>query len=291
MSEDTPAPTPEPPPEALPVDPGPVPEPTPEPEPTAEPTPEPGPAPEPVLERKPRRRGRTTLLIAAAAVLGVLAGAGTGYKIQQDRPETPLPPLAQPKLVQPAGAAPASAPLTAADDHLVKVDGDLRKLLVERPKGAKEPEYPIGSDGWSVLADFADSFKSPDHMFVEMAGNGFRRSAVTAWEGDNHTVTEVRLIQFRDDTRAFAVEMLRDQQEYMPDADYAANEGTAIPGDLDGRVWVYSEPETKEGYEPVYTARGLARRGNIVMEVQIYSIKPISTATILDVSKRQLERL
>ncbi|MCZ4120866.1 hypothetical protein [Streptomyces sp. H39-S7] len=263
MSEDTPAPAPEPPPEPLPVAP----------------------------ERKPRRRGRTTLLIAVAAVLGVLAGAGTGYRIQQDRPETPLPPLAQPQLVQPAGAAAPAAPLTAADDHLVKTDGDLRKLLVERPKGAKQSEIAEGVDGWASLAEYASGYDEPGDMFQEMSTNQFRRAAVTSWDSENHTHTDLRLLQFRDQSTSFADALFQGQERYMPQDKYAGNGGTAIPNDTDGRVWVYSEPETKEGYEPLYRARGLARRGDIVMDVWIFSSSPISTATILDVSKRQLERL
>lgn len=272
MSEDTPAPAPEPPPE-----------------PPLAPPAEPELSPQP--ERKPRRRGRTTLLIAVAAVLGVLAGAGTGYKIQQDRPETPLPPLAQPKLIQPPGAAAPAAPLTAADDHLVKTDGDLRKLLLERPAGAKDSDLAEGEDGWMSLAEYASDFEEPDHVFRDMSTNDFRRAAVARWSSGSHTETALHLLQFRDETHAYAVEMLEDQQEYMPLDKYAGNAGTAIPGDSDGHVWVYSKPETKEGYEPVYVARGLARRGDIVMEVWVLSSEPISTATILDVSKRQLERL
>ncbi|MEV8534780.1 hypothetical protein [Streptomyces sp. NPDC051211] len=59
---------------------------------------------------QPRRRrtGRTVALIAAAAVLGVLAGTVTGYAVQLDRAPTPLPPLAQQHL-------PAPKPV-AADD-------------------------------------------------------------------------------------------------------------------------------------------------------------------------------
>ncbi|NEA56687.1 hypothetical protein G3I60_21740 [Streptomyces sp. SID13666] len=272
MSEDTPAPAPEPPPE-----------------PHAEAEPEPQSEPQP--ERKPRRRGRTTLLIAVAAVLGVLAGAGTGYKIQQDRPETPLPPLAQPKLVQPAGAAAPAAPLTAAEDHLVKTDGDLRKLLLERPKGAVDPGFPVSDDRWLLLADYADRFDDPSRMFRDLSTHAFRRAAVTAWGGDHHTSFEIQLVQFRDERTTFAVELLQGQQGYMKEDKYAGNEGTAIPGDVDGRVWVFSKPVTKEGYEPRYRARGLARRGDIFMQVWIHSSDPISTATVLDVSKRQLERL
>lgn len=274
MSEDTPAPAPEPPPEP-PAAPAPV-EPA---EPEARP------------QRKPRRRGRTTLLIATAAVLGVLAGAGTGYRIQQERPETPLPPLAQPKLIQPAGAAAPTAPLTAADDHLVKVDGDLRKLLVERPKGTKEPETGEGWDGWVSIADYAADFHEPDEMFQNLSSNEFRRAAGISWSSAKDTRTDVLLLQFRDEQVTYADDLFQGQGPYMRQDKYAGNDGVAIPGDADGRVWVYSRPMTKKGYEPVYSARGLARRGDIYVDIWIYSSSPIRTATILDVSKRQLERL
>lgn len=63
----------------------------------------------PLPSYKPRRRGRTTLLIASAAVLGVLAGGGLGYRVQQNREPTPLPPLIGPMLAQPKGVGPEPA--------------------------------------------------------------------------------------------------------------------------------------------------------------------------------------
>ncbi|MFF7214454.1 hypothetical protein ACFZAU_28610 [Streptomyces sp. NPDC008238] len=244
--------------------------------------------------RPPRRRGRTTLLIACAAVLGVLAGAGTGYQIQYDRPETPLPPLAQHKLVQPKGAAPAAKPLTAAEDTLVTSDADLRKLLLKRPKGAKDLDGRTGNDHWMSLYEYADSFDQPDHMFSELNSNDFRRAAVSVWRTGGYattTTTEVRLIQFRDESGTYTDDMLDGQQSYMAEKKYAGNTGSAIPGAFDGRVWVYSKPWTKAGYLPLYTARALARKGTVMMDIWVNSERPIKKSTMMSLAERQWERL
>ncbi|MFD1273178.1 hypothetical protein ACFQ51_19770 [Streptomyces kaempferi] len=42
----------------------------------------------------------------------------------------------------------------------MKTDGDLRKLLLKRPKGAREAEW-IGSDGWMDIGEYAESFTKP----------------------------------------------------------------------------------------------------------------------------------
>ncbi|WP_431950815.1 hypothetical protein [Actinacidiphila sp. bgisy167] len=244
--------------------------------------------------RPPRRRGRTTLLIACAAVLGVLAGAGAGYKIQYDRPETPLPPLAQPKLVQPKGAAPSAKPLTAAEDTLVTSDGDLRKLLLKRPKGAKDLDGDIGRDHWYSLYDYASTFEEPGGMFAMLNGNDFRRAAVSAWRTGGYATsvtTEVHLIQFRDETHPYTADMLEGQQEYMGGKKYAGNKGTAVPGTFDGRAWVYSKPWTEPGYLPQYAARALARKGTVMMDIWVQSARPIKKSTIMSLAERQWERL
>ncbi|MGW3246926.1 hypothetical protein [Streptomyces sp. NPDC001070] len=244
--------------------------------------------------RPPRRRGRTTLLIAAAAVLGVLAGAGAGYKIQYDRPETPLPPLAQPKLVQPKGAAPAAKPLTAAEDTLVRSEGDLRKLLLKKPKGAKDLDGSYGNEHWLSLYEYADSYTEPDSMFTDLNTNDFRRAAISIWRTGGYattTTTEVHLVQFRDEANTYTAEMLDGQQGYMHEKKFAGNKGTAIPGTFDGRAWVYSKPYTKPGYLPLYTARALARKGTVMMDIWVHSDRPIKKSTVVSLAERQWERL
>lgn len=239
---------------------------------------------------KPRRRGRTALLISCAAVLGVLAGAGAGYQIQYERPDTELPPLAQSGLVQPKGPAPAAKPPSADEDHLVKSDGDLRKLLLPKPESAKDADFSVGEDGWASPLEFSETFSKPDTMFTLLLRHDFRREAVRSWGDAQQTATEIRLLQFRDETDSFAVNMLHDQESYMSGDDYAGDEGTRITDTLEGRTWVYAV-EPQEGYVFLHAARALARRGNIVMDIWMYSTKPIKSSTVTALAERQLERL
>ncbi|MFD3455904.1 hypothetical protein ACFWVC_27465 [Streptomyces sp. NPDC058691] len=249
------------------------------------------PVPEaPPAARPPRRRGRTTLLILAAAVLGVAAGAGTGYKIQYDRPETPLPPLAQPKLVQPKGAAPKAEPLTVAQDALVKFDGDLRKLLLKKPKGAKDWRVPPGVDGWMAPAEFAETYDDAKYGFGDLLSDGFRRAATAAWEtGD--TSVEIRLVQYRDLEFTAAESNVTRQIAYARGKNEADDEGRPIPGSVDGRAFVYSKPIREAGYVPYYKSAAVARRANIEMLIWVTSPRPIPESTIMSLAERQLERL
>jgi hypothetical protein len=254
------------------------------------------PAPEPLgpPPRPPRRRGRTSLIIAVAAVLGVLAGAGAGYQIQYLRPDTPLPSLAQSEPKQPKGTAPSATPLSASQDTLVTYDSDLRKLLLKKPKGATDVTDTYASDGWMDLYDYAETFKDEKYMFSELNRNAFRRLASVMWTTGSYATyqsTEIRLIQFRDESKTFAADHLEDQMDYMPDSDFAGNNGSAIPGSVDGKAWVYSKPKIKAGYLPYYQARVLARQGNIVLDIWVSSSKSISMKSIQSLAKRQLERL
>ncbi|MFF6806222.1 hypothetical protein [Streptomyces sp. NPDC012616] len=120
---------------------------------------------------EPRPRGRTTLMIAGAALLGVAAGTCTGYVIQAGRAPTALPPLSQPVVGQADGEA---EPLSAAQDRRVKTDGDLRKLLITRPKRAKDSRFPVGRDGWADLASYAGEYKSPAERSTAAVPQGHR---------------------------------------------------------------------------------------------------------------------
>ncbi|MFJ5217746.1 hypothetical protein ACIP98_23880 [Streptomyces sp. NPDC088354] len=240
--------------------------------------------------RPPRRRGRTTLLVLAAAVLGVAAGAGTGYAIQYDRPETPLPPLTQRALVQPKGAAPKAKPLTAAEDTLVTYDGDLRKLLLKRPKGAKDWRVPPGIDGWLAPAEFADTYESAKYGFSDILGDGFRRAATTTWETRDSSV-EIRLVQYRDLAFTATESNATGQIAFTGGKDEAGNDGREIPGSVDGKAFVYSKPIRKAGYLPLYKSAAVARKANIEMLIWVTSAHPIPGSTIMSLAERQLERL
>ncbi|MGW0364387.1 hypothetical protein [Streptomyces sp. NPDC002990] len=244
---------------------------------------------EPIAAAPRRRRGRTTFLIAGAAVLGVLAGTVTGYAVQYHREPTPLPPLAQPKLVTPKALAPddGTTNKTVNANRWHKTDDDLGKLLIEAPAGAQSE-----GTGYDSLDLYSAEFEEPGVVFRSLAVEGFRRAAVTMWTQGDRAV-EVRLVQFNDFSGAD--DFQRSQSEYMPGKKYAGNDGVAIPGisgDL-GHVWVFTEAHEEPGYHPVRLARALARRGDIVLEISYYETrgKKISEGDVIDLAKRQLERL
>ncbi|MEV8329744.1 hypothetical protein [Streptomyces niveus] len=242
----------------------------------------------PERPRPPRGR-RTTALIAGAAVLGVLAGAVTGYAVQYQREPTPLPPLAQAELRYPK-PLPADAKTTARSlsaHRWDRTDGDLRELLVKKPNGAST----LQKADWVDLPEYAGSFGAPGHIFEGLVKNGFRRAAtVSWWEGTIHVT--VTLVQFRDDERLEASKFAADQQQYMGDDDWAGNKGSAIAGTKSGRTWVFDEPERDPGHEPYYRARAVAFRGDVFMDISYDNNGgPVPKKAFEALAKRQLELL
>lgn len=244
--------------------------------------------PEPVVPEPPvRRRGRTGLLIAAAAALGLVAGTCAGYLVQADRAPTELPSLSQPALAQAKGKGPE--PLSAAQDHLVMTDGDLRKLLLKRPGNARKALYTVGSDGWMSLAQYADTFKKPQYAFGNLIGEEFRRAAVTNWrEGSTYNV-EIRLVQYRQEEKLAASDAA-DEAYYWAEQE-GDTDSWPVPGTGDGMVYVHHKPDSEFGYVDVYSAEAQAWRGDIAMEIWVFDTKPIPKKKIMDLAKRQMERL
>jgi hypothetical protein len=241
----------------------------------------------PVAEtRPPRRRGRTTLLIAAAAVLGVVAGTCTGYLIQADRDPTPLPSLSQPVLAQAKGDGPE--PLSAAQDRRVKTDGDLRKLLLKKPAGTKTAEWLSSVNGWLSLPAYANTYVKPGEAFGDAVSDEFRRAVSTGWT-KGQADFEVRLTQFRQEEVLAAADVTAGNQSWA--ADESATRSWTLPGTENGMVYVHDKPDTKPGYLPQYFAEAYAWRGDIAVMVWVYDTKPIPKKTIMDLAERQMERL
>lgn len=244
-------------------------------------------APAPVVEsRPPRRRGRTAVLIAAAAVLGVVAGTCTGYLIQADRDPTPLPSLSQPVLAQAEGDGPE--PLSAAQDRRVRTDGDLRKLLVKKPAGTRTAAWLSSVDGWLSLPAYANTYVKPGEAFGEAVGFEFRRAVSTGWT-KGQADFEVRLVQYRQQEVLGASEVTSGNQYWA--ADESRTRSWSLPGSENGMVYVHDKPETKPGYLPQYYAEAYAWRGDIAVMVWIYDTKPVPKKTIMDLAERQMERL
>jgi len=240
----------------------------------------------PEVTRAPRRRGRTTLLVAVAAVLGVVAGTCTGFVVQANREPTALPPLSQPVVKQAEGEV---APLSAAQDRHVKVNGDLRKLLLKRPKGARDAKIPVGDDGWLDMAEYADLYKKPAGAFSDLATDHFRRAAVTNWRQGSTYFVEIHLVQFRQDGSLSAADWTEDAQYYANEE--SDTDSWEIPGTGDGWAYVHNTPDRKPGYLPLYEAEAHATRGDIAMTIWVYDSSPIGKKKIMDLAKRQMGRL
>ncbi|WP_299539575.1 hypothetical protein [uncultured Streptomyces sp.] len=240
-----------------------------------------------------RPRGRTTLIVLAAALLGVSAGAAVGFGVQAGREPTPLPVLAQHGLGYPAKSLPADQapdPLPAEQDHLRTTDGNLLKLLVDRPKGARDVDG-LPAERWVGLSEYAKEFEEPDSMFTSLADMDFRRNAAAVWLQGEYRTTFVNLVQFRPGSRAGATEFFEEQNAYMPyEEGGAGNDGFPIDGSGSGRYYL-SPVERKAGYEPMYEARALARRGDIVMDIHVFDNKPIKKKSVEALAEKQWERL
>ncbi|QNE75914.1 hypothetical protein F0344_15855 [Streptomyces finlayi] len=243
----------------------------------------------------PRRcpRGRTSLLIAAAALLGVAGGTAAGYGIQAERAPTPLAALSQPGLAYPAKPLPADRvpdPLPASQDRQAATGGDLRKLLLAEPKGWDTSDDPSLLDGWVGLGGYAVQFKDEGYMYEELISMDLRRVAGASWERGQREV-HIRLVQFRSGTELGAVDHAESQLSYMDDSEAGAgNAGHAIKGAGIGRYYLYPV-KNEPGYLPQYQARAVAQRGDVMMEINIFDTKSIAKTDIRTLAERQLGRL
>ncbi|MFE6186852.1 hypothetical protein ACFQ6U_20740 [Streptomyces sp. NPDC056465] len=252
------------------------------------------PAEPPAVSVRPRPRGRTTLLIAAAALLGISGGTAIGYGIQAQRPPSRLPALSQTELAYPAKALPEDkipAPLPASQDRQVKTDGDLRKLLIDRPAGWSDNEDEVLlHDGWMSVGDLARGYKDEGGMFEYLQESGIRRVAGAAWKKGEFREATVTLAQFSSGTETAAADYAEGQRSYMASDEYAGNEGDPLKGSGNGRYYLYDVDRTP-GYLPSYQARAVVHRGDIMIEIDIYDTRPISKKDIRTLAERQLERV
>ena len=237
----------------------------------------------PSAVRKPRRRGKTALIMAVAVVLGVLGGAGVGYAVQQHRAPTPLPPLAGTQPSYPAGHSTALA-LTAAEDDMVKTDGDLTKLLVPAPAKAQADPLEAGIDTYLDLAEYAETRENPGGAFTWYADNHFRRAAQARWQSGSDWTT-IRLVQFAHAYENGAETDVQDQQGYIKGVT-----AVAIPGTHAGEVF----PGTAAQHDnsgTYYEGYAFFQHGDISAQLEISSPNPVSAKALLALAQNQMERL
>ncbi|WP_316744575.1 hypothetical protein [Streptomyces sp. MK7] len=216
----------------------------------------------------------------------MVAGTCTGYLVQAGREPTVLPPLSQPVVGQAKGAV---EPLPAAQDRRVKTDGDLRKLLIDRPKGARDDPFFASDDGWWTLAEHAEIYTEPAQVFADELASQFRRAAITSWQtGDTHSVLIV-LAQYRQEEALKAAASAKTAMRGAEQNNVGHSWG--VPGTGDGMAYSDTEPDRKPGYVPLYSAEAHAWRGDIAMEIYVTDTKPITKKEIMSLAERQMERL
>ncbi|MFF9582963.1 hypothetical protein [Streptomyces achromogenes] len=223
-------------------------------------------------------------LLTGAAVLGLISGLCAGYLIQAGREPTKLPPLSQPRLEQAPGGA--FAPLPAARDREARTDGDLRRLLLEKPDGARAAGS-LAEEGWVSLSALAQVYDDPAIAYDWLLDEEFRRGTAVGWIEGGTRAVEIRLLQFRQEEMLGAKEHAEagDLENYFADADV-----WTIPGTGDGKAYTHREPRSRDGVS-VYRAEANAWRGDVFVGIRMYDTKPIPKKAIVDLAKRQMERL
>ncbi|MGW3326169.1 hypothetical protein [Streptomyces virginiae] len=238
----------------------------------------------------PRRRvGRTALLIAGAAALGVLAGTITGYAIQYDREPTPLPPLGRQKMDGPKPQAmnETTTHRSINANRWHKADEDLAKKLLDLPEGVQDSfSGPMSTDAFA-----ADYFLEPSEGIGSLIRQG-RRLATARWSENDRNFIEINLLQFRD--RTGADNFYTGIVQYMPGKDHAGNTGKDlpdVPADF-GHLWIDSKAHEEPGYHPLRQGRVAVRRGDIVMSVEYTNNRgEVDEKALVELAKRQMERL
>ncbi|MFF0271755.1 hypothetical protein [Streptomyces sp. NPDC004330] len=244
----------------------------------------------PAVAVRPRRRVlRTVGLIAVAAVIGLVGGTAVGYGIQADREPTALPALNQPGLAYPAKPLPKGEepePLSAAEDHQAKAQGDLRKLLLPKPASARID----GQDGWESLDAYADDFTRPEGALESELDSDIRRIATRAWRVGPYKRVEISLVQYRSSGGMGASEFVMNQQRIAMRETKSDSLGQAVKGSTNGRYFVYPV-RRQAGYLDAYDARAFIQHGDIAVSIIVYDTKKIAESEIRSLAERQLGRL
>lgn len=224
-------------------------------------------------------------VVAAAAVLGVVAGTCAGYLVQAAR-EPKLPLLVQPALPQARGPQPE--PLGAERDRKVRTDGDLRELLLEKPGGATTPDW-VAPQGWMNLGDYADMSDEPESYYDHLEKQEFLRAAVTGWDTGSHQV-EIWLAQYEQQEVPAAPADDNSRTRYWAETDPDVR-SRPIPGTGEGRAYVHPEPSGESTALPGVSAEAHASRGGLALHIWVYGDDPVPMGTIMDLAERQMERL
>ncbi|MFF0389788.1 hypothetical protein ACFYS8_14005 [Kitasatospora sp. NPDC004615] len=229
--------------------------------------------------RKKRKFGVGAMFLTAV-VAGPVIGGVIGYGIQASRPATPLPELAAVKLSYPAERIDAKA-LAAAGPQPLNIDGDLRELLIKRPDGTEDDS--MGSNGWMSAADVARTFGNSAEQFSTLLSGGFRRQANVSWiSGD--VKYRVSLRQYRPESVHEVMSGMSPRRSDLSLSKFAGND--------ESMVMVSTKPyKYARSSEEYYWGGAVARKGTVLMSIEVFAKNPVDRSQLEDIAKRQWERL
>ncbi|NEA43968.1 hypothetical protein [Streptomyces sp. SID11385] len=244
--------------------------------------------------RTGRPRGATTLLLVAAAVLGLGGGTAYGYHVQADRHPKPLPPLAQsglsyPKKTLPADAKGSRPPLEENQDHQLVYRGGLDRLVVAPPKGWKRAGKEVFGKGTlrtDDIAKYAVEYDDAGDTLAELVRTGAVRFAGENWTDGGGLYGYVRLIEFRPGAKNDAAQRAMDNGAYFQLDDGTSSDDVA-PGTT---VFRWKEPP-HAGYPPMWGGAVFGSRGNVNIEMVFFGTSPVSESKLTEAAKKQWERL
>lgn len=141
------------------------------------------------------------------------------------------------------------------------------------------------------MDSYARIFKEEDSQLEYLLESDVRRIAGAAWKKGAHREANVRLVQFRSGAIAEASSYADGQRSYMASKERGAgNEGDPVKGSASGRYYLYGV-HREPGYMPLYRARAVMHRGDIMVEINVFDTEPISKKDIRTLAERQLELL
>jgi hypothetical protein len=224
----------------------------------------------------PPRKRRVGLIVSLSIIaILVVAAAGVGAVFAVNR-YAPVRAAAGPSASASASASPTASPTPAP------YNGDLRKLLLPVPAGAKPYTVSLlGTDG-TITVEQASKDNYGDTSEVDyLKGIGFQRGAWVAWS-QNGQHTYVEIYQFMYDT--FAQEWA-DKHSRSATASYTA--GVDVP-DVPGG-WCQSR--TKPLSNGDYDVACRANRGDFYVEVEFFTASAANPDAATQLLRRQLALL
>ncbi|MEW2348855.1 hypothetical protein AB0904_14400 [Streptomyces sp. NPDC006684] len=246
-----------------------------------------------------RPRGATTLLLVAAAVLGLGGGTAYGYHVQADRHPKPLPPLAQSGLSYPKKALPADAkgsrpPLEENQDHQLVYRGGLDRLLLPLPKGWRQQEEGERTYGSAFR-------RTGDLLQYELEGDGsgwtlqselvagISRIAGDDWSGPGELSATIRLVDYAAGPNAEARAAVKSSFDWV--RSYSGFRDLKIRTGPPGTHAYFWKSPPRAGYAQQWGGRVIGSRGSVHFEMTFWDDKPLDQKMVLGFAKKQWERV